>query len=51
MFAIERNNIIRHQWITLERKYCIKSEIEDYVRKLNEDCRIMTEEFIVGYEE
>ncbi len=51
MFAIVRYNIIRHKWITLERKYGVKSDIEDYVRELNEDCGIITEEFIVGYTE
>ncbi len=51
MFAIVRYNIIRHKWITLERRFGVKSDIEDYVHELNEDCGIITEEFIVDYKE
>lgn len=51
MFAIERYNILRHKWITVEKRFGVKSDIEDYVRELNEDCGIITEEFIVGYKE
>ena len=51
MFAIVRYNIIRHKWITLEKRFGLKSDIEDYVRELNEDCGIITEEFVVDYKE
>ena len=51
MFAIVRYNIIRHKWITLEKRFGLKSDIENYVRELNEDCGIITEEFIVDYKE
>ena len=50
-FDIERYNIFKHKWIVIERRAGTQSEIEEYVHDLNLEAGIITEEFIVGYQE
>ena len=50
-YAIERFNIVKHEWVTIEERCGDRSDIEDYVRELNEDGGIIKEQFIVGYED
>ena len=50
-YAVARYNIIKHKWIVLERRFGLKTEIEDYVHELNMESGRIEEEFIVGYKE
>lgn len=50
-YIVRRYNIIKHKWITLERRFSTLEMIEDYVHDLNADAGIITETFIVGYKD
>ena len=46
-----RYNTVLHKWVIIEKQYGIEIDIIQYVRELNEDAGLITEDFIVGYEE
>ena len=50
-YSIEKYDIVKHQWITIENRCGIKSEIDEYVRNLNIEAGKISERFIVRYME
>lgn len=50
-YAIMRYNTVLHKWVIIGKQYGMEIDIIRYVRELNEDAGLITEDFIVGYEE
>lgn len=50
-YSIERYDITEHRWKTMGNRSGNKTEIEEYVHDLNKESGMVTEEYIVGYEE
>ena len=46
-----RYNTVLHKWVIIGKQYGMEIDIIQYVRELNEDAGLITEDFIVGYEE
>ena len=51
-YSIERYDVSKRQWITLENKRCgSQSEIDEYVHNLNIEAGKISERFIIHYME